>query len=386
MPAPTTTTSTSGPVGVTHYFYTLRAMSQGPVPTYQLEGLRILDLTVWRPGPYATQLLAEQGADVLKVEPPGGDPMRSMPDLFDILGAGKRSIVLDLKDDADRATCLDLAAGADVLVESYRPGVADRLGVGYEAIAAVNPAIVYCSISGFGALGPLSSQPGHDVNYLAYSGTLRPSGGETRHPTVPISDLAGGLAGAFAIATACLGARARGQGERIDVSVADVLATWVGPVGEVRMIDVEKPLAGLPGYGTFPTADGGEVALGIMNEDHFWIGLCRALDLHHHETLDRTERTRRKQEVNRDIAKVIGGLTQDEALARLLGHDVPASPVLTRAEMLEHPHFRERGTVVTGPDGRPASGPIVRFETSPGRPPYGAPAVGSGEARWLASR
>jgi crotonobetainyl-CoA:carnitine CoA-transferase CaiB-like acyl-CoA transferase len=250
----------------------------------------------------------------------------------------------------------------------------------------VNPAIVYCSISGFGAVGPLKSQPGHDVNYLAYSGTLRPSGGEIRHPTIPISDLAGGLAGAFAIATACLGAKLHGRGERIDVSVADVLATWVGPVGEVRMIDVEKPIAGLPGYGTFSTADEREVALGIMNEDHFWVGLCRALDLPHHEVLDRTERTRRKHEVNGDIAKVIRGLTQAEALERLLHHDVPVSPVLTRAEMLEHPHFRERGTVVTRPDGGPGSGPVVRFESFPGRPPYAAPAVGSGEPRWVASR
>ena len=364
---------------------TLPSMTPGSRAAHQLEGLRVLDLTVWRPGPYATQLLAEQGADVLKIEPPGGDPMRSMPDLFDILGAGKRSIVLDLKDDADRATCLELAAEADVFVESYRPGVADRLGVGYDAIAAVNPAIVYCSVSGFGAVGSLKSQPGHDVNYLAYSGTLRPSGGESRHPTVPISDLAGGVVGAFAIATACLGAKLHGRGERIDVSVADALATWVGPVGEVRMVDVEKPIAGLPGYGTFPTADGHEVALGIMNEDHFWVGLCEALDLHEHQALNRTERTRRKQEVNRDIARVIRGLTQSEALERLIDHDVPASPVLTRAEMLEHPHFRERGTVVTRPDGRPASGPIVRFERSPGRPPYGAPELGSGEPRWLSA-
>src|SRR4051812_17956906 len=151
----------------------------------QLDGLRVLDLTIWRPGPYATQLLAEQGADVLKVEPPGGDPMRSMPDLFDILGAGKRSIVLDLKDDADRERCLGLAASADVFVESYRPGVAERLGVGYEAVRGRNPSIVYASISGFGAVGSLAGLPGHDVNYLAYSGALRPRGGAPVHPTVP---------------------------------------------------------------------------------------------------------------------------------------------------------------------------------------------------------
>jgi crotonobetainyl-CoA:carnitine CoA-transferase CaiB-like acyl-CoA transferase len=349
----------------------------------QLDGLRVLDLTIWRPGPYATQLLAEQGADVLKVEPPGGDPMRSMPDLFDILGAGKRSIVFDLKDQDDRACCLELAAEADVFVESYRPGVAERLGVGYEVVSARNPAIVYASISGFGAFGPLAGLPGHDVNYLAYSGALRPRGDRPVNPTVPISDLAGGMAGAFAIATACLGAKLHGQGERIDVSVTDVLATWVGPVGPVEMVGLDRPLHGAPGYGVFPTKDGGYVAIGIMNEDHFWVGLCRALGLRVQEHLDNPARNQRVHELNALIAEVIGELTEAEALERLAAHDVPASPVLDRGGMLQHPHFRQRGTIVDGPDGRPASGPVVRFEQRSARPPYGAPAVGSGEPAWL---
>ena len=348
----------------------------------QLDGLRVLDLTIWRPGPYATQLLAEQGADVLKVEPPGGDPMRSMPDLFDILGAGKRSIVLDLKRDDDRERCLDLAADADVFVESYRPGVADRLGVGYEAVRAVNPGIVYASVSGFGAFGPLAGLPGHDVNYLAYSGALRPGGGDLVHPTVPISDLAGGVAGAFAIATACLGAKLHGRGERVDVSVADVLATWVGPVGPVEMVGLDRPLRGAPGYGTFRTCDGGWVAIGIMNEDHFWVGLCRALGLDGEELLANPERNRRVREINARIAEVIGQLTQVEALERLGAHDVPASPVLDRAGMLAHPHFRERGTMVETDDGRTTSGPLVRFEQQPGRPPHGAPAIGADQPVW----
>jgi crotonobetainyl-CoA:carnitine CoA-transferase CaiB-like acyl-CoA transferase len=352
----------------------------------RLDGLRVLDLTIWRPGPYTTQLLAEHGADVLKVEPPGGDPMRSMPDLFEILGAGKRSIVLDLKRDEDRATCLDLAAHADVFVESYRPGVADRLGVGYEAVAARNPAIVYCSVSGFGAEGPLAQLPGHDVNYLAYSGTLRPRGGEPRVPTIPISDLGGGVAAAFAIAVACFGAQRDGRGERIDVSVTDVLSTWVGPVGAVRMVDLDAPLNGAPGYGVFPTADDRHVAIGIMNEDHFWVGLCRALELDAHERLTNAERNRRVHELNADIARAIGRLTESDALERLVGHDVPASPVLTQQEMLEHPHFRARGTIVVGPDGRPTTGPLVRFEQSPGQPPIGAPRLGSGEPRWMDPR
>jgi crotonobetainyl-CoA:carnitine CoA-transferase CaiB-like acyl-CoA transferase len=348
-----------------------------------LAGLRVLDLTIWRPGPYATQLLAEHGADVLKVEPPGGDPMRSMPDLFDILGAHKRSIVLDLKSDEGRARCLDLAADCDVFVESYRPGVAARLGVGYDSVAARNPTVVYCSISGFGAFGPLAQVPGHDINYLAYSGTLAPHGTLPREPTVPIGDLSGGIAGAFGIVTAVLGARATGRGERIDVSVTDVLSTWVGPVGQVKMVGVERPLAGVPGYGAFPTADDLHVAIGIMNEDHFWAGLCRALELPH-AAMPNGERNARVHELNAEIAAVISGLTQAEAVKRLTSEDVPVSAVLSRAGMLEHPHFRERGAVVTRPDGQATSGPLVRFEERPGHAPFGAPPVGADEpGAWL---
>src|SRR5205814_4474967 len=120
----------------------------GEAGTGLLAGLRVLDLSIWRPGPYATQLLAEIGADVLKVEPPGGDPMRSYPELFTSLNANKRSIVLDLKSDADRARALELAAHAVVVIEGFRPGVVARLGVGYDDVRAVNAAIVYCSLSG----------------------------------------------------------------------------------------------------------------------------------------------------------------------------------------------------------------------------------------------
>lgn len=150
-----------------------------------LGGLRVLDLTMWRPGPYATQLLAQLGAEVLKVEPPGGEPMRAFRGHFELLNRHKRSIVIDLRTDAAR--CLALAGGADVFVEGYRPGVADRLGVGYDAVHAVNPGIVYCSISGYGASGPLADLPGHDVNYRAYAGAAPPDDGGH---DLPVADMA----------------------------------------------------------------------------------------------------------------------------------------------------------------------------------------------------
>jgi crotonobetainyl-CoA:carnitine CoA-transferase CaiB-like acyl-CoA transferase len=149
------------------------------------------------------------------------------------------------------------------------------------------------------------------------------------------------------------------------------------------MVGLDRPLKGAPGYGTFRTRDGGWVALGIMNEDHFWGGLCRALGLDGEELLDNAERNRRVREINARIGEVIGELTQAEALERLGAHDVPASPVLDRDGMLAHPHFRERGTVVETDGGRAGSGPLVRFEQRPGRPPHGAPAVGAARPVWL---
>ena len=339
-----------------------------------LDGLRVLDLTVWRPGPYATQLLAELGADVLKVEPPGGDPMRVFPGLFDILGAGKRSVVLDLKDGSQRARFLELARDSDAVVESYRPGVADRLGVGAESVRAVNPRVVYCSISGYGADGPLAPRPGHDVNYLATSGMLAPRGGDPIEPTVPLADLTGGLAGAFAIAAACLGAQRSGTGERIDLSITDVLATWVGPFDVIEQTGIDEPMTGAPGYGVFETADGRHVALGITNEDHFWVGLCDALELDDAvRALDRRDRTAATHTLNARIAERIKMMPLDAMLARFDAHDVPASAVITRAEMLRSSHLRARGTVVEGPDHAPTMGPLLLLESFPARAPIGAP-------------
>src|SRR5437899_3224419 len=212
-----------------------------------LAGLRVLDLSIWRPGPYATQLLAEIGADVLKVEPPGGDPMRRYPELFTSLNANKRSIVLDLKADADRARALELAAEADVVVEGFRPGVTDRLGVGYGDVLAVNPTVIYCSVSGMGQDGPLASVPGHDLNYQAWAGVLAPEGGAPVVPAVPLADLAGGMAAAFAVCAAALRRANTGEGERIDVAMSDVLATWTGAARPVAR-GIDRRPAGRPGH------------------------------------------------------------------------------------------------------------------------------------------
>jgi crotonobetainyl-CoA:carnitine CoA-transferase CaiB-like acyl-CoA transferase len=330
-----------------------------------LEGLRVLDLGIWRPVPYATQLLAEMGAEVLKIEPPGGDPMRVFPQLFDVLNAGKRSMVVDLKTDSGRAEVLALGAGADAVLEGFRPGVADRLGVGYGAVSAVNPAVVYCSISGYGEEGPLAEVPGHDINYQAYAGTLSPRGGRPVPATVPIGDLGAGMTAAMATVAACFRARATGEGERIDVGIADVLATWTGAVGELTPAGTGQAMDGLPGYGIYRTADSAFVTLGVLAEEHFWTALCTALGLDDLVGVELPERVARKGELDDVVRDAVAKLTLAEVVTLMERHDVPVAPVLDRRGMLEHPHFQARGTVMRDPrgghEGEPAMGHPARY-------------------------
>ncbi|MGH3388921.1 MAG: CaiB/BaiF CoA transferase family protein [Actinomadura sp.] len=327
-----------------------------------LDGLRVLDLTMWRPGPYATQLLAQLGADVIKVEPPGGEPMRLFRGHFDLLNQHKRSIALDLKDERDLARCLELAAGADVFVEGYRPGVADRLGVGHEAVRARHPGIVYCSLSGFGASGPLAAVPGHDVNYRAYAAALPPGAGSPDADDLPVADMAGATMAAFAITAACLKARDTGVGDRIDLGLADVLANWVGTVPTAR---TRHGGAGpVPAYGVYPTKDGEQITLGVVSEEHLWAAVCGALGLDRHAAVPFAERLGRVPELDSEIAAVLATLTRAEAMERLTAAGAPVAPVLTRAELMELDHFQERGVLAAGTVGNP-----VRTSAHPPLPP-----------------
>jgi crotonobetainyl-CoA:carnitine CoA-transferase CaiB-like acyl-CoA transferase len=298
-----------------------------------LAGLRVLDVSIWRPGPYATSLLVALGADVLKLEPPGGDPMRHYAGLFAPINAGKRSIVLDLKDAAGRARALDLAAAADVLVEGFRPGVMSRLGLDYPTVRARNAGIVYCSISGYGQSGPRAMLPGHDLNYQAWAGALKPEGGPAAMPPLPAADLAAGMSAAFGICAAVLGRQATGEGTYLDVSMTDVMATWTGPAPAEESARRGAPTP-VPGYGLFETVDGRQVALGVVNEPHFWASLCGALGLDDVAELDFGERSRRGRELQHAVAAAVATRGRDEILATLTEAGVPISPVLDRAEMV----------------------------------------------------
>jgi crotonobetainyl-CoA:carnitine CoA-transferase CaiB-like acyl-CoA transferase len=332
-----------------------------------LRGIRVLDLSIWRPGPYATALLAALGADVVKVEPPGGDPMRHFSELFEELNAGKRSVVLDLKAAADQERLRALAAGADVVVEAFRPGVALRLGVDYGRLRQASPGIVYCSIAGFGQTGPLVAVPGHDLSYQAWSGVMRPvdTEGVPAVPAVPIGDLASGLL-AFGLISAALVAKATsGAGTHLDVSMADLLATWTGTSAGGRTADGNE-MVELPSYGAYACADGRLLALAFVTEDAFWRAMCDVLGCVELADLDVASRMARTGELRAALAALIAQHPRDELLARLLAADVPAAPVHTREEMLAEPHFRARGTVREDATGRLAIGfPALLDGTAP---------------------
>jgi crotonobetainyl-CoA:carnitine CoA-transferase CaiB-like acyl-CoA transferase len=312
-----------------------------------LEGVRVLDLGIWRPAPYAAQLLADLGADVVKIEPPGGDPMRAFPELFERLTRHKRCIELDLHDDGDRRRAVDLASDVDIAVEGFRPGVADRLGVGYDALRAANPSIVYCSISGYGQEGPRATMPGHDVNYQGYAGVLAPRAGDVpKQPLVPYADLAAGLAAAMAMCAAYVRRLRTGEGEYVDVSMTDVLAHWNGERdgtvvaggavtgGAATGGASDDVISGVPGYGVYATADGRWLSLGITSEDRFWSSLCEALDLQEDAATPFPERMRRHAQLDAAVADGLSRLTRDEAVDRLEQAGVPVAPVLTRQEMV----------------------------------------------------
>jgi crotonobetainyl-CoA:carnitine CoA-transferase CaiB-like acyl-CoA transferase len=341
-----------------------------------LHGVRILDLSIWRPGPYATQLLADLGADVIKLEPPRGDPMRVFPELFATLNANKRSIVLDLHDPAQRAQAHALVTEADALVEGFRPGVAARLGMGEPEVRTINPSIVYTSVSGYGQDGPLAQTPGHDLNYQAYGGMLTPTGGTPVECTVPVADLTGGVFAAMATCAALLGRTRSGAGERIDVAMAEVLATWTGPFTGTAVAGQHEPMGKLPSYGSFPTADAKWITLGVIDEQHFWARLCDVLELADLRDLDFLTRVERHDELAGRVSAAIAGRRRDELVAAL-GDDVPVAPALTRAEMLEHPQHLHRGVVgLTTGDGTPTMGYPVRLTNRPARTPGRAPSLG----------
>jgi crotonobetainyl-CoA:carnitine CoA-transferase CaiB-like acyl-CoA transferase len=235
-------------------------------------------------------------------------------------------------------------------------------------------------VSGYGQDGPLRLLPGHDLNYQAWAAVVEPRPGRDDAPVVgrpPIADLAGGSYAALAITAALVRRERRGEGERIDVSMTDVLATWTGALPPLVMSDGQS-LGDLPGYGTFATADGGWIALGVLSEDGAWADLVRALGLDDAASLGFAERVALGKQLNERIVDAIARSRRDEIAAALVEAGVPVAPVLSQQEMLGAELFRQRGTVADGPDGAPVMRHPLRYERHPAQAPRDVPPLVSG--------
>jgi len=320
----------------------------------------VLDLSRLMPGPLCTMILGDLGADVIKIEQPQvGDYARSAPPLlgdtgsaFLMLNRNKRSITLDLKKAEAQEILRKLAARADVLVESYRPGVADGLGVGYETISQVNAQIVYCSISGFGQDGPYRDLVGHDLTYMAYSGAIGgtgPRGGPPVIPAIQVSDIQAAMYSAIGIVAALYGREKTGKGDFIDISLMDTaVASMILPIsfhfaGESTERGSSLLSGGAPFYNIYETADRKHVAIAPL-EPKFWIELCSALGLERYQDKQLTS-VEEKERIRDDLAAIFHLKTRDEWVKILNERDVPCAPIYDVSEALADSHVLSRKMV-----------------------------------------
>jgi alpha-methylacyl-CoA racemase len=316
-----------------------------------LTGVRILDLTRLLPGPFATQHLADLGAEVIKIEDTGAGDYAN-PAVRALVNRGKRAIRIDLKQPQGLATLLRLCRDADVLVEGFRPGVMGRLGAGYEAVAAVNPRLVYCSISGFGQTGPLAPMPGHDINYASLTG-VADQVGNAEGPALsnlPLADLLGGSMTAVKDILAALFAAARsGKGRYLDVGIADgVLSQAVLPLAALHQHGRVQPLGegtltgALACYGFYRTQDGRYLAVGAL-EHKFWDALCKRLERADLAALHRTGDAATEQRVREELRATFAARPLSHWAALFADGEACVTPVLRLDETLAHPHFQARG-------------------------------------------
>ncbi|HUI17920.1 MAG TPA: CoA transferase [Alphaproteobacteria bacterium] len=372
-----------------------------------LVGLRVLDLTQHLSGPYCAMVLADQGADVIKIEKPGkGDDAREMPPFvggegspFMLWNRNKRSVVLDLKT-AEGVTLLEkLAVGADVLIENFRPGTMDRLGLGYAHLAALNPRLIYCAISGFGQSGPYSRRGGFDLMIQAMSGLMsvngEPDGPPLRLP-IAISDVAGGLFGAVGILSALAARERSGRGQQVDVSLYEsAIAFGVYEAAYVFATGKNPPRLGQAHRGSSPyqvfRSKDGWITVGGATQE-LWHRLCRVLGC---EELildprfsDNARRVANNAALVELLAVPLARETNAHWLARLEAAGIPAGPVVTHAELFADPQLRAREGVVEVEHpsaGRMATlGVPIKLSETPGKVRRPAPRLGEHTAEVLA--
>ncbi|MCT9090191.1 CoA transferase [Streptomyces sp. ASQP_92] len=346
--------------------------------TGPLAGVRVVELAGIGPGPFAAMLLADLGADVVRVDRPGGAGLAVDP-AYDLTNRNKRSVIVDLKAAEGPGLVLDLVERADILIEGYRPGVAERLGVGPEECFGRNPGLVYGRMTGWGQDGPLAQRAGHDIAYIAITGTLGMIGGADGGPVVPanlVGDYAGGsLYLVIGVLAALQHVRGGGAGQVVDAAIVDGsahLATMIHGMmaaggwqdrREANLLD-----GGCPFYGTYETSDGQYMAVGSL-EQQFYDEFVRLLGIQ--DQAPARKDLARWPELRTTIADRFRTRTREEWTAVFEGSDACVAPVLSLKEAPHHPHLAARATF-TGHGGITQPAPAPRFSATPGsirRPP-----------------
>ncbi len=350
-----------------------------------LSGVRVLSLAEQYPGPYATLLLADLGADVVMVERPGGgDPSRRFPGLFASFNRNKRSVALDLKSDAGREDFLRLVDTADVVIEGFRPGVMARLQLGAERLRQRKPDLVFVSISSFGQTGPNAAMAGHDLSVQAAAGMVQVQPGQEaglQLPVLPLADIASAMFAALGVVTALFARASSKQGATLDVSMLDSLVSWMTPF-------LVPPMNGLPlrtlppedpGYGIFATADGRQITLSIAGEDNMWAKLCETVELPQWAGFNEQDRSERAAEITPALRTAIARWAYEPLYARLLAQGIAFGPVLSLDEVLGDAQQQVRGMGVGFGEGAVRQ-TFVRqpnlFDGSGGAITRGVPALG----------
>lgn len=352
----------------------------------QLDGVRILDLTRLLPGPYATQLLADSGAEVIKVEDTGagdyarhGQPRseRDVGAVFEMVNRGKKSVSLDLKSDEGTEAFYRLVESADVVFEQFRPGVVDRLGIDYETLQSYNEELIYCSLTGYGQEGPWADRAGHDLNYIGLAGLLdmtrESPDDKPQMPGYPIGDMSGGLFSAFAITEALL-SRELGNtgGEYIDVAMSDVVASFSQSVAYQALTgDPEEPRPGrtalsgtFPWYDSYETADGEWVTLAAL-EPKFWRAFCEAVGKEHLVDAHEDPDPETLAAVTEELEALFEERTREEWEDALGDVDAAFGGVYSPAEMVDHPQLDAREMIVRPDDAPPRIGFPARSSEAP---------------------
>ncbi len=365
-----------------------------PLP---LEGTRVLDLSARMPGPACTQMLGDLGAEVIKIESPKSPDLfrRFEPrlngsgSLFHVCNRNKKGLALELRHPRGREIFLRLIRRADVIVEAFRPGTMERMGIGYESLKEENPGLVYCALTAFGQTGPYRLRPAHDLNLLALAGVLDLLGTKDGPPIVPpvqVSGLGGALQAVVGILAALLGRQRDGRGRFIDISLLDGVSAFGSLEMSRCMAGHHVPRRGMTegggGYACFnvyPTADGRFLSVGCL-EPHFWENFCRAVG---RESLigEQWAPPKRQEQMIEEIRSILGTRPLDEWLGIFDPEKICVAPVNTFEEALEDPHIRDSGTWFTEglPDGSrvPQAALPMRFDGN--RPGWRTPPPGLGE-------